>query len=949
MKKKLCAASLLILLISSMGIFLFGRPKHAEGVTAGDWSATRITDDAVFFKANTLNPGDIQNFLNAKVPTCDTNGTQPSGHAGYATRADWSIAQGVPPPFICLRDFTQAIPSVTADAYCNGIGGGTKSAADIIFNVAQACNINPEVLIVLLQKEQTLVSDDWPWPVQYRSATGYGCPDTAACDTSYYGFFNQVYNAGRQFRRYITQPDSYNFAVGRTSFVGYNPSSSCGGTNLTLETQATAALYNYTPYQPNQAALNNLYGSGDSCSAYGNRNFWRLFSDWFGSTKVDSFTVALSDNGSGAQFLLFGGIKQAIPDPETKIAWGIQSYPLVTMPASYLATIPSGPYLDRLTRLNTSDSTVFFMDGGKRYRITSQAMLNAWNLNSRPITNVPPGLFYIPTDGGELTYTVKNPANATLYMVDGANSTNQTILRPFQSDTVRKAWEGDNAQYINISNTFFDTMNDAIGSTITTTKLAYGGSEYQALNGAKFQQPLPYAYLYPGVAQAVSAATFNRLANGAQVSQLVRAAGTNTVYILDNGTKRALANPSVLASWTPPGSSVEIVNGSYISLIPDGAALATYTADVGGQLYVMNTNKLSVPVSMDSAYRNALPPASVTAHLTDLYPLSTTVLTGFLKGATTPQVYLLDNSGKKRHIEWPDKATLLGAYSSGIILLPDNLISSIPETDSPQTFVSDGTTEYLIENGTKHPVTTPTKTDWGLSGSQVYSDGTLTRFPTSAALTSKLRDGNSYYLVKGGRAFLTVDINVADTWAIDDAPQMNQMAITSRLYYYMLTRFVRSTTDNRIFVVDNGNWYNLSNAQLANLGGIGAPMMGLEPTSAPNSIIDWTSIVVKDSTGKNYVIDNGTKRSFQSPVIQNQWTGNGTLVVPTVTNGFLNLLPNNGTIERAIKGSSPAIYSAESASKRHILYSSTYNTSYAPYATVSDTLLNALATGSDIQ
>jgi hypothetical protein len=51
-----------------------------------------------------------------------------------------------------------------------------------------------------------------------------------------------------------------------------------------IQNQATAGLYNYTPYQPNAAALAAGYGTGDSCSAYGNRNFWLYFRDWFGPT-----------------------------------------------------------------------------------------------------------------------------------------------------------------------------------------------------------------------------------------------------------------------------------------------------------------------------------------------------------------------------------------------------------------------------------------------------------------------------------------------------------------------------------------------------------------------------------------------------------------------------------------------------------------------------------------
>ena len=43
-----------------------------------------------------------------------------------------------------------------------------------------------------------------------------------------------------------------------------------------IENRATAALYYYTPFTPNAAALANLGGTGDACLSYGNRNFWLL-------------------------------------------------------------------------------------------------------------------------------------------------------------------------------------------------------------------------------------------------------------------------------------------------------------------------------------------------------------------------------------------------------------------------------------------------------------------------------------------------------------------------------------------------------------------------------------------------------------------------------------------------------------------------------------------------
>ncbi len=260
----------------------------AKALSGSEFQASRITDDSIFFNSGSMNSGDIQNFLNAKVPNCDTNGTQNSSHwngSRYYTRAEWGTQNGYAPPYTCLKDYSESIPNKSADSYCDGnITTATRSGAQIIYDVARACGVNPQALLVTLQKEQSLVTDDWPWSIQYRSAMGYGCPDTAACDSAYYGFFNQVYNAARQFKRYARQPNTFNYRSGATAYVQYNPNSGCGGSNVSIQSAATAGLYNYTPYQPNQAALNNLYGTGDSCSAYGNRNYWRMFNDWFGAT-----------------------------------------------------------------------------------------------------------------------------------------------------------------------------------------------------------------------------------------------------------------------------------------------------------------------------------------------------------------------------------------------------------------------------------------------------------------------------------------------------------------------------------------------------------------------------------------------------------------------------------------------------------------------------------------
>jgi len=257
-----------------LGALLCGAVLTTSSQTAhagvDGWDAGYIISDHVFTNKNTMNAGDIQAFLNSKVSHCDTWGTQPSEFGG-GTRRQWAEARGFHPPFTCLKDYSQ----------------DGKSAAQIIYDAAQEFSINPQVLLVVLQKEQSLVTDTWPISIQYRSATGYGCPDHGVpCDTNYYGFINQVRWAARMYRAIMNNsPTWYTPYVLGNNYIQYNPEASCGGSNVYIRNRATQALYNYTPYQPNQASLDAGWGTIPSCGAYGNRNFYLYFTTWFGSTR----------------------------------------------------------------------------------------------------------------------------------------------------------------------------------------------------------------------------------------------------------------------------------------------------------------------------------------------------------------------------------------------------------------------------------------------------------------------------------------------------------------------------------------------------------------------------------------------------------------------------------------------------------------------------------------
>ncbi|MFC8681043.1 LGFP repeat-containing protein [Microbacterium ureisolvens] len=251
------------------------------------FAAGNIISDEVFFADDTMSAGDIQAFLNERVPVCQ---------AGYR----------------CLKDFAQSTSTRAADLMCRSTyqGSARQTAAEIIYHVARACGINPQVILATLQKEQGLVTHTWPSEWRYTIAMGQGCPDTAACDTRYYGFFNQVYGAAWQFKRYANPPGTSNFftwyAPGKTWNILYNPDRACGSSPVFVANQATANLYYYTPYQPNAAALAAGYGTGNGCSAYGNRNFYNYFTDWFGSTQTRlgaAISTAYAALGGSSGFL----------------------------------------------------------------------------------------------------------------------------------------------------------------------------------------------------------------------------------------------------------------------------------------------------------------------------------------------------------------------------------------------------------------------------------------------------------------------------------------------------------------------------------------------------------------------------------------------------------------------------------------------------------------------
>lgn len=212
---------------------------------------SRIIDDAVFSNHGSMSAQAIQEFLNARVPVC---------RAGYT----------------CLKDYRDPQDPLY------------RTAAQLIYDTAQNLQINPQVILTTLQKEQSLVTDTYPYASQYQEAMGYGCPESqSTCNAQYHGLYNQISLGSK-----LLKVGQLRNCGDTTSYPGWNVNTRWRIGNTTtvdgkatfIGTCATGSLFNYTPHRPDSAwlAINGIY-------YYGNYNFIGIFNRWFGSTWAGSY------------------------------------------------------------------------------------------------------------------------------------------------------------------------------------------------------------------------------------------------------------------------------------------------------------------------------------------------------------------------------------------------------------------------------------------------------------------------------------------------------------------------------------------------------------------------------------------------------------------------------------------------------------------------------------
>jgi hypothetical protein len=332
----------LILILAIATSLIAGTLIYSKTVSAASFDPSYIISDSIFTNSTSMSANSIQNFINQKGINC-VNGAAP-----------------------CLKNFTE----------------NNKSAGTIVAEAAQKYSINPQVLLVTLQKENGLITKTRPTVMNYKTAMGYACPDSTpgVCDSRYLGFSNQVDRAASMFNRIMTyDPTWYSpYQVG-VNYIQYHPTKSCGGTNVTIANRATAALYDYTPYQPNGASLAAGYGEGNDCSAYGNRNFWLYFNSWFGSS-ISS--ILIQSPQSQAVYLQNGNTRLGIPSWDVIDAYGFGRFGVTAVSDSYMNSLQDGGTLSTVFSNKAFPGPIYLADNGYRFGFSSYQQCVDWGFPS---------------------------------------------------------------------------------------------------------------------------------------------------------------------------------------------------------------------------------------------------------------------------------------------------------------------------------------------------------------------------------------------------------------------------------------------------------------------------------------------------------------------------------------------------------------------------------------
>jgi len=945
----LCAFILIVIGVT-LGFVVTQRSNTTQAAVGSDFQAGNIISDSVFYNSTSMTTAQIQGFLETEVTSCDTNGTQSvtyyynstTGKVGLYSFSGGSVVTttravygqrynaytgrtdgGV--PYVCMANFSQTTPSMAAESgLCNAYTGGTQSAAQIIHDVGIACGINPQVLLDLLQKEQAVITDSWPQGIEYQEATGYACPDSGSCDPAYAGFFNQIYYAARQYRLYQLNASSYNYQSGRNNTILWNPSTSCGSSTVYLSGQATASLYNYTPYRPNQAALNNLYGTGDSCSSYGNRNFWVQFVDWFGSANDPTLYVALIKTAdSPALYLQTATGKYYIPSSDVINNWGLGKYAVTTVSTDYLNSLTTGPWVSNLLKDNWNN--YFVVENGTLHYVRDLSYLSLWNLQ--------------PTNAVQSLGIANSLTSSTWlgrFLQDSSQPSGQIWLmdkgqKHSVSTSMLYAWRYTPDQLTTVSTAFLNSI--PTNANVVTAFANNGTSDYVIDSGQKLSfsnSNIENAYYGTQTAVIYDPITLSYLPTLA-ASQFIVDAGTGQWFMLEADKKHYILTAELAQVWGKTFSTpLTPLSDLFVSSLVDGGNLS-YVVQTASPTSYWLIDGIKHHIS-DASVINAWVPAGQTPPTYSTQSLDL-LATGVDASATinapgSPFYYLMD-AGVKHYLMSPSARS---GWGTTVMNISGILTNMIPE-GSFLGYIARNTdgNAYLLMNNLSYSIDPAYYTEWGVNnGTITLTDSTVSRY-TSSGITLRAFisiNGVSFTMLNGYKTPIS-------TYADAYQPSTLQQSVLPSDYFPSATEatyLAKSTNpqDNSVYLINAGKKYLLSGfASYVSYGYLsrGVTLTTLTPEALsliPTGTNNAAGLFIRTASSYGIKFINfGTSLGFPDGDTLSNFLGSTPVLI--VSDSVYNSFPLVGSVSRILQDDSGKIYLVENGTKRWITNSNAYD------------------------
>ncbi len=237
-----------------------------------------------------------------------------------------------------IQKFLESKDSHLASYSGEDFEGKIKTAAEIIYDAALRNNISPKFLLVTLQKEQSLITDNTPTQKQLDWATGFavcdGCYLNDPKVLKYKGFGKQIDGAAGIMRWYYDNRLAQPFIKKKDAYVYID------NQPVIPQNWATAFLYTYTPHM------------------HGNKNFWQIWNSWFAQFYPNGTLVKSASSGN--YYLIWEGKKRAFKnmttlitrtDPKLAVLMSdadLVNYPdgpTISLPNYSILKAPSGYYL----------------------------------------------------------------------------------------------------------------------------------------------------------------------------------------------------------------------------------------------------------------------------------------------------------------------------------------------------------------------------------------------------------------------------------------------------------------------------------------------------------------------------------------------------------------------------------------------------------------------------